>query len=102
MRRYCGPCDQWLTGRDVQRECPRCGADTDPEVTDPPRYRIEVREWDRFGWGWRWVQVADAAGSRATVNRAVRVGIPNGSGGIYNPGSVRIVREGVYGGRGVR
>lgn len=25
-RRYCGPCDEWVTGR----ECPKCGADTEP------------------------------------------------------------------------
>lgn len=24
-RRYCGMCDEWVTGR----ECPKCGADTD-------------------------------------------------------------------------
>jgi hypothetical protein len=25
MKRYCGMCDAWVTGR----ECPKCGADTD-------------------------------------------------------------------------
>lgn len=27
-RRYCGPCDRWVVGR----ECPACGADTDAAV----------------------------------------------------------------------
>jgi hypothetical protein len=35
MKRYCAPCDTWVTGK----ECPACGADTDAPESNPRESR---------------------------------------------------------------
>lgn len=48
-KRYCGPCDRWLSIHGI--ECPYCGADTDPAIK-PKRGECPTCEGDGFGkWG---------------------------------------------------
>jgi hypothetical protein len=41
-KRYCGMCDKWVAGR--HRECPACGAATDPAMKAEPPAVVDLME----------------------------------------------------------